>query len=290
MKWHEQMNAAVGAIEGGLPGEIDFSGVARIMGQSAIGFQRTFSIVTGYSVFEYIRRRKMTLAAFELQNSDEKVIDIAMKYGYESPEAFARAFKETHGISPTSARKPGAKLKAFPRITFLLTVKEGVAMDYRIETREAFSVYGIEGIFSMDEDRHMRDIPMFWQACMEDGRFDALVRSTHGEQSGVHAICDYRKTGESTFPYMLFTYRTKGCDAAGYTAVDVPAATWAVFTSEKHTQEETSGVIQGLIRRVYTDWLPTAGYRKVDGYELELYFMSGDGLHCCETWIRVEPK
>jgi AraC family transcriptional regulator len=290
MNWHERMNKAVDYIEENLCGDIDFDKISKIICQSPANFQRTFSIVTDISVFEYIRRRKMTLAAFDLQNSDDKVIDIAFKYGYESPEAFTRIFKETHGTSPSNTRKYGLPLKAFPRITFLLSIKGDIVMDYRIEKKEAFTVYGIEGVFTTDGGKNLKDIPMFWQECMEDGRFGELIKSTNEPLSRIHAICDYKKTGGNTFPYMLFAYHTKNCDTSGYTKVEVPAATWAVFKSEKHALEQTSGVVQSLVKRVYTEWLPTAAYNKIDGYELELYFDSDIDKFYEETWIRVEPK
>lgn len=290
MSWYERMNKAIGYIEDNLTEYIDFEKVSEIICQSAISFQRTFSIVTDISVFEYIRRRRMTMAAFELQNSKAKVIDIALKYGYESPEAFTRAFKEIHGISPTIARREGVRLKSFPRITFLLTVKGDVAMDYRIESKEAFSVYGIEEIFTTKDDKNLKDIPKFWLSCMEDGRFEKLLKSTNSTKSHVHSVCQYRETGENTFPYMIFAYKTKESDTNGFTEVEIPAATWAIFRSENHTQEQTSSVLQSLIKRVYTDWLPTAVYEKVDGYELELYFDTDDGMCYCETWIRVMQK
>lgn len=290
MNWYERMNMVIDYIEDNLTENIDFEKISSIICQSSVSFQRTFSIVTDISVFEYIRRRRITLAAFELQNSNNKVIDIAMKYGYDSPEAFARAFKAIHGVSPVAARKEGVPLKTFPRITFLLTVKGDAAMDYRIETKEAFTVYGIEEIFTTEDGKNLVEIPEFWLKCLEDGRFDKLIKSTNEALSRVHAICAYRNTGGNTFPYMLFAYLTKGCDTDGFTEVQVPAATWAIFKTEKHTQEETSGVIQNLVKRVYTDWLPTAGYKKVDGYELELYFTSDIDKYYSETWIRVLPK
>ena len=290
MTWYERMNKAIDYIEENLCSDIDFEKIAKIVCQSPVSFQRTFSIVTDISVFEYIRRRKMTLAAFDMQNSNEKVIDTAFKYGYESPEAFARAFKEIHGASPSNARKYGLPLKAFPRIAFLLSIKGDAVMEYRIESKEAFSVYGIEGVFTTDDGKNLKDIPMFWQECMEDGRFDKLVKSTNESLSRIHALCDYRKTGGNTFPYMLFAYRSIGCDTDGFTQVEVPAATWAIFKSEKHTQEQTSSVIQSLVKRIYTDWLPTASYAKIDGYELELYFVSDIDKYYAEIWIRVEPK
>lgn len=289
MNWYERMNKAIDYIEVNLGGQIDFDRISKIMCQSAVNFQRTFSIVTDITVNEYIRRRRMTLAAFEMQNSKVKVIDIAMKYGYESPESFTRAFKEIHGISPMTARKEGIQLKSYPRITFLLSVKGDVVMDYRIESKEAFKVYGIEGIFTSDDGKNLIEIPKFWQETLKNGQLEKLLKSTNGT-SDVHTICQYRETGGNTFPYMLFAYETKDSETAGFVEVEVPSATWAIFKTRNHTEEETSEVIQSLIKRVYTDWLPTANYEKVDGYELELYFRTDDGKCYCEIWIRVLPK
>lgn len=261
VNWYERMNKAIDYIEVNLAGQIDFDRISKIMCQSAVNFQRTFSIVTDITVNEYIRRRRMTLAAFEMQNSKFKVIDIAMKYGYESPEAFTRAFKEIHGISPMTARKEGIQLKSYPRLTFLLSVKGDVVMDYRIESKEAFKVYGIEGIFTSDDGKNLIEIPRFWLETMKNGQFEKLLKSTNGT-SDVHAICQYRETGGNTFPYMLFAYETKDSETAGFMEVEVPSATWAIFKTRNHTVEETSEVIQSLTKRVYTDWLPTANYEK----------------------------
>lgn len=169
MKWYERMNSAIDYIETNICNSVDFTEISKIMCQSAVSFQRTFSIVTDVSINEYIRRRRLTLAAFELQNSKEKVIDIAMKFGYESPEAFTRAFKEIHGVSPTAARQKGVHLKSFPRLTFLLTVKGVSAMDYRIEFKESFKVYGIEGVFTTDGDKNLTDIPNFGETQCKTG-------------------------------------------------------------------------------------------------------------------------
>jgi AraC family transcriptional regulator len=290
MNWYERMNRAIGYLEEHLGEDIDFARAAKIACQSVTGFQRTFSIVADIPVSEYVRRRRMSRAAFELKNPNAKVVDVSQKYGYDSPEAFTRAFKEIHGITPSAARREGAALKNYPRISFLLTIKGDTAMDYRIESKEAFTVYGIEGIFTTDDGKNLTEIPAFWQQTMADGRFDRLLKSTH-HTSDIHAICDYRETDAlNTFPYMIFAYKTDKSETDGYTTVDVPAATWAIFKSREHTQAETSGVIQDLIKRVYTEWLPTAGYEKVNGYELELYYSTHGGMCYCETWIQVTPK
>lgn len=132
MRWYEQINKAFDYIEDHLDSNIDLDEVANIMCQSKLSFQRTFSIFMNMTIFEYIRRRRMTLAAIELQTSSIKVIDVALKYGYESPESFTRAFKEIHKMSPSAARKKDVKLSLFPRITFLLTVKGDIEMDCKM--------------------------------------------------------------------------------------------------------------------------------------------------------------
>lgn len=140
LNWYERINEAFDYIENHLDSTIDLDKVASIMCQSTVSFQRTFSIFMNISIYEYIRKRRMTLAAIELQTNSIKVIDVALKYGYESPESFTRAFKEIHGISPSAARKKGVQLNLFPRITFLLTVKGDIEMDYEKYNKSEQSV------------------------------------------------------------------------------------------------------------------------------------------------------
>lgn len=296
MTWVERMNRALDYIEDNLYTDIDMTKAARIACCSNSNFQRVFSIVADVSLHEYIRRRKMTLAAFELQNSNIKIIDLALKYGYDSPESFARAFNHIHGTTPSSARDKGVVLTAYPRISFLLTVRGVVPMNYRIESKDAFVVYGIESLMTTDNGENFNAIPQFWLDALGDGRIDKLTRSTNMIPEGpnnlclVHAICDYRPVeGNNSFPYMLFAYKTSKSQTEGYEEVIVPAATWAIFRTENHTVAGTSEAIQNLTKRVYTEWMPTADYEKIDGYELELYYGSGSACWS-EVWIRVKPK
>ncbi len=295
MDWLGRMNGALNFIEEHLADEIDYEEVARIACCSVYHFQRMFSFITDIPLSEYIRRRRLTLAAFELQNSNVKVIDLALKYRYDSPVSFARAFQNQHGAAPSLARDKGVRLKAYPRISFHITIKGDVAMDYRIIEKEAFTVYGIEEIFTTENGENLRAIPDFWAQAMKDGRMDRLGESTNfngiRDLTPVNAICDYSSTGGSTFPYMLFAFKADKSNTDGYRVLEVPAATWAIFKSREHTEEETTAVIQDLIKRVYTDWLPTANYEKVNGFELEMYYGNpGSGKCYCETWIRVAPK
>jgi AraC family transcriptional regulator len=142
MDWSERMNAAVDYIEENLTGEIDFNKAAEKAACSTFHFQRVFFAIMRLTPVEYARRRKLTLAATELSSSNEKVIDIATKYGYDSPNAFARAFHQLHGITPQVAREPGVKLTAFPRVSFHIELKGEDDMDYKIINKPAFTAVG----------------------------------------------------------------------------------------------------------------------------------------------------
>lgn len=289
MKWLEDMNRGLEYVEMHLREKTDYEKIAKAACHSVYHFQRMFTFMTGLTLSEYIRRRKMTLAAFELQNSDIKVIDLALSYGYESPEAFTRAFQSLLGVTPTAARSKGVSIKAFPRITFQISVKGVNEMKYRIVEKPEFQVYGIEGVFDTKDGENLKDIPKFWLENIKKGESDKLARSA-GYPSSVNAICQYEQLTGTTFPYMLCVVKTPLSDTTGYKVVDVPNATWAVFETELHKIEDTSKMIQELNRRVYTEWLPTADYEIVEGFEFEMYYTAPEGKYYEETWVRVVPK
>jgi AraC family transcriptional regulator len=296
MEWLNNMNHAIDFIEQNLDKEIDFKKVAQIACCSVYHFQRMFSYIANIPLTEYVRRRRMTLAAFDLQNSSVKIIDLALKYGYDSPEAFSRAFLALHGVTPTTARKRGTNIKAYPRITFQITVKGDSEMNYRIEQKEAFQVYGIERIFDTQDCNHLKDVPNFWMEALCTGEYDRLVKSTgsddpyQNELCAINSICGYRDLQGTKFSYMLFAFRTTESTVDGYKIVDIPESTWAIFRNEPHSMEDTSTAIQTLNSRIYTDWLPTANYDKLDGYELEMYYQTKEGNYYEEAWVRVIPK
>ena len=141
----QEMNQVIAYIEENLTGRIRHEPPARMMGCSVYEFSRIFSFLTGMSLSEHIRRRRLSQAVFDLQNSNEKIVDIALKYGYESPTTFTRAFRELHGVTPSSVRKMSVSLKTYPPITFLLTVKGVTGMEFRIEKKECFQIMGLSG-------------------------------------------------------------------------------------------------------------------------------------------------
>ena len=174
MEWVERLNQSMGYIEEHLTDEIDYEQLGRIACCSAYHFQRMFTYMAGVTLAEYIRRRKMSLAAVDLQGGNAKIIDVAEKYGYHSPTAFNRAFQSIHGIAPSAVRKEGVSVKTFPPVSFKISVKGAVEMDYRIETKEAFRITGISApLFKEIEKKNTqlswRGVERIWEELEEKG-------------------------------------------------------------------------------------------------------------------------
>lgn len=289
------MNRAIDYIESNLTEAIDLSNIAHVACSSSYQFQRMFSFVTDVTLAEYIRRRRLTLAALELQqNKSLKVIDIALKYQYESPVSFARAFYSVHGISPTQARNKGTQLKAYPRLTFSIFIKGVEPMNYRIETLDSFEVFGIEQIFKINASPNDELTPAkFWEKSHANGEVKRLEANAGSLPNfinqnlyPVNALCSYRQTGADTFPYMLCAFKDEASKTEGYKSVTIPAMTWVIFNSEPHTWDQFDETIKTLYSRFYTEWLPTSGYEQVDGIEFEMYGQK-DGQNYLELWFGV---
>lgn len=297
MDFIQRMNAALLYIEEHLNEEIDQARLAHLAGTSTFQFQRVFSFVTDISLAEYIRRRRFTLAAVEIQTTKRRILDIAFDYGYESHESFTRAFKKIHNISPSEARKHGVSLKAYPKLTFTLTIQGIEEMNYRIERKQGFRMFGKETIVSTSDGQNFVDIPKFWEASFADGTVEALYKAT-GESCGVnhvgryaiHAIMCHRETGKDTFPYMIGGMVSEESDTSDYEVVAIPELEWAVFTTDYYTNETLVGTIQGVWKRIFSEWFASSGYDHGCGPELEVYYTAGEGKDYCEIWIPVVKK
>ncbi len=277
------MNAAIGYIEDRLDEEVDYEAAARIACCSTYHFQRMFSFIAGVSLSEYVRRRRLTLAAFELQNGKIKVIDLALKYGYESPEAFTRAFQNLHGTTPTAARSAGAKLKAYPRISFQVSIQGVAEMNYRIEEMQGFSIVGVQE--KVPTSTAFEVVPGLWADAARDGLFGRLweIRADDHPVSGILGVCadgDFGRNEE--FHYVLSIVSDRS-PPEGMTKRDFPAATWAVF--------EAAGGPEGLAelwRRLYTEWVPASGYELAYVPAVERYLPPEENRN--ELWVAVVPK
>ncbi|KAA1188087.1 AraC family transcriptional regulator [Paenibacillus sp. VTT E-133280] len=284
MDWLDRMNSAMEYIETNLADTISFDEIAQRACCSTYHFQRMFPFITGVSLSEYIRRRRLTLAAFELQTTDSKVIDVAMKYGYDSPEAFARAFKNLHGIMPTSARDTGVSLKAYPRMSFHISIKGDVEMNYRIEQRGSFEMFGVYGFINADQKTAFSEVPQFRIKCDDDGSVDLMndLLGRFGDTMLHAALYDHTK---ESFKYMVCYHLPKGLEIPErFTKLSVPTLTWAIFP-------EPQCDMQKLWQRIYSEWFPTSEYEQVEGPSFEMYYgMARHGNVSGEIWIPVKKK
>ncbi|MDD2262487.1 MAG: effector binding domain-containing protein, partial [Clostridia bacterium] len=229
-------------------------------------------------------------AAMALKSGNEKVVDLAVKYGYDSADSFTRAFVKQHGVTPSAARQPGVNLTIFPPLTFQIKIKGVQAMNWRIEEKEAFEVFGIERVFGNDETGK---VPDFWTECHNNGEYERLfraaggVKATHGP-CVVNAVCGYCDPGDNTFPYMICAFVKDGCKTDGFKVVQIPKTTWAIFRSN---ETDTIGLqIPQLFSRAYSEWLPSSGYDKVSGADIEVYGIADSGKYYEEVWLPVKEK
>jgi len=264
MDWLKGMNNVVEHIEGNLTQPIQYESLSRIVGCSVYEFSRIFSFMARMSISEYIRRRRLSQAVFDIQDGSEKIIDIALKYCYESPTAFTRAFKELHGTTPLSARKLGISLKTYPPISFLLTIKGVNEMDFRIEKMDSFKIMGLAGYFTPGEE--WKD--SLWGQFLDggdgpdgSGTFNKALwnkgnPSYYTEPFWQVGATDYHSVDGKTPVIIGAEYKGLKPDIKGITLQNIPDATWAVFAFKG----ETGSKVGEAITRIVTEWFPHSQY------------------------------
>jgi AraC family transcriptional regulator len=292
MDWSERMNAAIGYIEENLAGEIDFNEAAKKAACSLFHFQRMFFAIIGVTPAEYARRRRLTLAARELTSTNSKVIDIGLKYGYDSPDAFTRAFRNVHGVTPQAARAPGVKLAAFPRVSFNIELKGGNDMDYSIIDKPAFDVVGRGKKFTTADGTNFIKIPQFWQEFSASAEYQKLAKLGGGKPgpvTGADMLSAILPNEKNTWDPIIYTICIeKTGKTADFDVYHIPAATWAVFESIG----PMPGAIQNVTRKIFQEWFPSTGYEHDVKPELEVY-LPGDpnspNYHC-QVWMPIVKK
>ena len=280
MEWMERLNDAISYIEGHLTGEVSYEQLGKIAGCSSYHFQRIFSYMAGIPLSEYIRRRKMSLAAVDLQGN-MKIIDVAGKYGYSSPTSFNRAFQSVHGIAPSAVKNGGVSVKSFPPILFKIIVKGVEEMNYRIETKEAFRIVGVSVPLYKDIEKNFEVIPPKWQEISADGTLQRLIRMMDTPPMGVLGVSSCNSTEQWRYYIAVSTSQEKQ-ELDEYI---VPAATWAIFSGEGANQS-----IQELERRIVTEWLPSSGYEYGNAPDVEVYLNPDPQNAKYEVWIPVVKK
>ena len=285
MEWLKKLSAAIDYIENNLDSDLSYEEAAQIACCSVFYFQRIFSYVAGISLSEYIRRRRMTQAAFELQRTDAKVIDVALKYGYTSPTSFNRAFQSVHNISPAAAKNTGSTLNAYPAIHFSVQVTGGNAMPYHIAEKQCMRIVGVRIPLSTDMEENQKNIPPFWQSVLSGNLFSEMCSLSNQSPQGILGVSVYES------PKSFFYYIGVATDVPvpnGMFAFEIPAATWAVFENNGYFKEN----VQSIFRRFYTEWLPFSGYEYAGLPDIEVYPVCKEtpvSGHS-EVWIAIRKE
>ncbi len=298
MEWLDRMNDALAYMEDNLQGEISYEEAARSACLSVYHFQRMFSFIAGVPLSEYLRRRRMTMAALDLQQGG-KVLDVALRYGYESPTAFNRAFQSVHGVPPSAAQRPDTVLKAFPRIGFQVSIKGEVEMEYRIVKKDAFRVVGVRDPIKIEPlpekadigkdfdpaavEESFKRIPIFWQESAENGKIAEICGMIGKEPMGLLGVSDCSNTGGSNY-YYIAASTDKPVPAGMYECL-IPACTWAVFPGEGLPSS-----IADLQKRIYAEWLPSSGYEWDNAPDIEVYLDDNPTHMKYEVWLPVVKK
>lgn len=262
----EKLNEALRYIEENLADTINFKEAARRACCSEYHFSRMFSFLAGVSLSEYIRRRRLTLAALDLTNSNIRVIDVAIKYGYNSPDAFTRAFQSLHGITPSEAKNTGQPLVAYSRMTFQLVIKGGIEMNYRIVEKEPFRIIGIKKRVPIVFSGVNPDIAAMWQS-LDMELITNLKNLSNIDPSGlVSASVNFsegRMEEKGELDHYIGVATTKDCPG-NLVKLEVPAITWAVFTAVGPFPE----TLQNVWGRIYSEWIPSSNYELAEGPEI----------------------
>ena len=285
MLWMEAVGEALRYIEEHITDEISPEVIAKQVNLSPFYFQKGFSMLCGFTLGEYIRNRRLALAGKDLAAGDEKIIDVAMKYGYESPDSFTKAFTRFHGVTPTRVRKGDVTLKSFAPLKIKITLEGGYLMDYKIIKKEAFS--GIANAKTFSYEGAKDKVPMFWKEHYQNGGGKTVC--------GTYGINIDETMAMDTFEYLIADpYDPAKEVPEGFVVKTIPAFTWAVFPCVGPMPE----ALQDVNTKIFTEWLPSLKeYEFAAGYCVEYYedpgkFPKGtlDENYYSEIWIPVNQK
>ena len=268
--WMEGFQESIDYIEQNLAEELDIVNVAEKAALSPFYYQRIFGALCGMTVGEYIRARRMTLAAQELNRKDEKVIDVAVKYGYDSPDSFTKAFQKFHGITPSQAKESGAPLKSFAPLHIKITMEGGTMLDYRIVEKAPFTIVGVKRPFNSDTS--YQEIPKFWNEWMAQGEKRPIM--------GTFGVC-LDMNGKSFDYWIADLYMPwKDIPANCETRV-IPGSAWAQFPCTLKTLQDTN-------TKIWSEWLPSLqGYSLAGEYDIEVYLPPEEGSDDMKVYIWI---
>ena len=285
MEWTNAIQSAINFMEQHITENISAEDVANHVHISSFYFQKGFRMLCGFSVIEYIRNRRLALAGGDLATTDIKIIDIAMKYGYDSPDSFTKAFTRFHGVSPTMVRKEDVMIKTLAPLKLEISLKGGYFMNYKIIDKESFTVLGVSKEFNYENCK--QEIPLFWQRHYEEGNGKYVC--------GMFGINIDEKMGNDSFEYLIADlYDSKMEIPEGFVTRTIPAFTWAVFSCVGPMPT----ALQDVSTKIFSEWLPALKeYEFAAGYCVEMYdapdkYPNGtqDENYHTEIWIPIQKK
>lgn len=278
------MQQCIEYIESNLKGEIDLDHLSRLAFLSRRYFLTMFDAITGMSINEYVRKRRMSLAAYDLIEKNRRVTDVAYEYGYSSPEAFSRAFKSIHGVSPALAGKEGNFIKLFMPISFHIEIKGDVFMKYRVEESDKFRVFGKAISTSCLDGSNFKEIPEFWSRVFQDGQFKAMAEQCDSGSKSF-GVCMPMKN-ETEFDYVIGFSGEKD-SYTDFETFEIPKAKWAIFECLGPMPE----AIQSVWKRIFKEGLPSVEYEIDETIPQLEYYSEGDTSsqnYYSEVWIPVK--
>ena len=289
MDWIKQLNKVINYIEENLDGDISYQEISKIAGCSVYNFQRVFSYIADKPLSEYIRNRKLTLAAFDILNTTDKLIDIAVKYGYDSQDSFTRAFKAFHGTLPSKVRNETAQLKSCPKLSFQIIIKGENHMNYQIEQWSAFKLAGIKQ--RIKTEQAFKTIPQIWDTAWKDGTMNRMIelfQKTDYRPAGFIGMSIGGQWGNSEdMDYFIGVTNhvdVENCKHIsapdGMEEIHIKAATWAIFEANG----ELPDAVQKIYKQFYSEWLPNSGYQLDDVPVIECYMQDNRQ----EVWIAIK--
>jgi len=285
MRWLEGIGEAINYIEESITEEISIESIAKKAFMSPFYFQKGFGMLCGFTIGEYIRQRRLTIAGSELVSTDEKVIDIALKYGYDSPDSFTKAFIRFHGVTPTAVRKDGAMIKSFAPLRIKFSLEGGYIMDYKIVEKDSFTIMGASKVFKYDNAN--TKVPQFWTEHYETGNGDFVC--------GMYGVSIDESMGSDEFEYLIADNYNPTIEIPnGFVTKIIPKHTWAVFACKGPMPK----ALQDGNKKIFSEWLPNCkDYEIAAGYNIEMYtniadYPQGnkDENYYSEIWIPVKKK
>lgn len=283
MDWIQNINRALEFIEQNLNSNLTSEKIASVACSSEFHFMRAFSMLTGRSIGEYIKERRLTKAGRDIITTNKKIIDVALSYGYETPESFSKAFKRFHGIVPSKARKEGKTLKVAPPLQLQVTLKGDEPMHYKIEKKESFKITGIYKEISLT--KAPQELPEFMKELWDNNSITELDKVSG--PLGIMGVSYAHQHNEDKYKYLVgVEYNSKNKNMYNE-IINIPSSNWSIFTGEGKFPE----AITIAWKRIFEEWFPATGYEHAGIPEIEFSCPTKNpGEIKWEIWIPIIKK